>query len=93
MSDIKSIQDGIKAESAKALDELQALRDEIRLKIHLAGAEGRDVWDKLEPQLNQFEQRVGNAAEAAVEELKSTGSELKANLERFYQSLRSRSES
>ena len=93
MSDLKSIQEGIKAESSKVVDELQTLRDEIRLKIHLAGAEGRDAWDKLEPQLNQFEQRVGNAAEAAAEELKATGSELKANFERFYQSLRSRSDS
>ena len=85
----KSIQDELKRESQKVVEELQTLRDEIRLKMHLAGAEGKDAWNKLEPQLSQFEQRVGHAAEDKLEELRHAGSELKASVLRFYQGLRS----
>ena len=67
----------------------QTLRDESRLKLHLAGAEGKDAWNKLEPQLSQFEQRVGNVAEDKLEELRHAGSELKASVLKFYQGLRS----
>lgn len=88
MSNFKSVQEGVKAESQKVISELQTLRDEIKLKLHLASAEGRDAWNKLEPQIEQFERKVGDAAESAVEDLKTAGGELKANLEAIYQSLR-----
>lgn len=84
----KSIQDELKSESQKVVNELQSLRDEIKLKLHLASAEGKDAWNKLEPQLAQFEQRVGQAKDEALGELRKAGSDLKANLQRFYQDLR-----
>ena len=33
------------------LTELQTLRDEIRVRIHLAGVEVKSAWDHLEPQI------------------------------------------
>lgn len=33
------------------LAELQTLRDEIRVRIHLAGIDVKDAWDRLEPQI------------------------------------------
>jgi hypothetical protein len=87
MSQINSNQDGSKGESETLVGELQTLRDEIRLKLHLAGAEAHDAWNKLEPQLTQLEHKVGEAAESTVNELRSAGSELKANFQKFYQSL------
>jgi hypothetical protein len=88
MDNGKSIQQGFKEESDKIIADLQTLRDEIRLKLHLAGAEGRTAWDKLQPQLEQFEQRIGTATDAAVGELRSTGSELRGSLERLYKTFR-----
>ena len=88
MSQIKSMQDALKGESGKLVGELQTLRDEIKLKLHLASVEGRDAWNRLEPQLDDFERRMGNAAEATVGELRNAGSELKTSLERLYQSLK-----
>lgn len=88
MSQGKSMQDALKSESAKLVGELQTLRDEIKLKLHLANAEGRDAWNRLEPQLNDFEQRVGKAADATLGELRNAGSELKSSLERLYQNLK-----
>jgi hypothetical protein len=86
--DAKSIEEQLKRESQAVVDELATLRDEIRLKMHLAGAEGKEAWNKLEPQLSQFEQRVGQAAEGSLEELRKAGTELKANFQRFYQNMR-----
>ena len=86
--DAKAMQEQLKRESQKVVEELQTLRDEIRLKMHLAGAEGKDAWNKLEPQLSQFEQRVGQAADDSLEELRKAGTELKANFQKFYQSMR-----
>lgn len=87
MSD-KSIQEQLRSESQKVVSELQTLRDEIKLKVHLANAEGKDAWSKLEPQLSQFEQRVGQAAEETLDELKAAGAELKTNVQKLYESLR-----
>jgi hypothetical protein len=78
----------LKDESKKVLDDLQRLRDEIKLQLHLAGADARDAWDKLEPELKHFEDKVEQATETALDELRSKGTELKANFERLYQRLR-----
>ena len=86
--DTKSIRDQLKKESDAVVSELQSLRDEIRVKVHLASADGKEAWKKLEPQLAQFEERVGRAADDALGDLKNVGTELKANVQKFYQSLR-----
>jgi len=85
---MSNLKEGVKVEAQKVVSELQTLRDELKLKLHLASADGRDAWNKLEPQIEQFERKVGDAAESTVEELKAAGSELKAGLERIYQTLR-----
>jgi hypothetical protein len=46
------------------LTDLERERDELKLKIHLAKAEGRDEWAKLEDRLAQFRER---AARTGVE--------------------------
>jgi hypothetical protein len=83
MDKAKAIKDSFKHEAQKLLSELQAFGDEVRVKAHLAGAEGRDAWNKLQPQLEQFEQRVQRATEAAMGELRLASKELKSNLERL----------
>lgn len=88
MSNVKAIGQSFKQEAAKISADLRTLADEIRLKAHLAGAEGRDAWAKLEPQLQQFERRVGQTTESAIGELRQAGKELKGNLERILQGLR-----
>ena len=61
----------------QGLEELRALRDEIRVKVHLAGADVKTTWSKLEPRLADIEheiQREGKdaarAASALVDDLK-----------------------
>ena len=83
MSTVKAIQQNFKQEAEKIFTELRALGDQVRLKAHLASADGRDAWKKLEPQLQQFERRVEHVTESAMGELRQAGKELRANLERI----------
>jgi hypothetical protein len=88
MTSLKSVTDEVKAESQQLLSELQTLRDEIKLKLHLASAERRDAWDKLEPEVERFERKLSDAAESAATELKAAGADLKADLENVYKSIK-----
>jgi hypothetical protein len=88
MSNVKAIQQNLKQEAEKIYTDLRGLGDEIRLKAHLASADGRDAWNKLEPQLQSFGQRVERVTESAMGELRQAGKELHANLERICQDLR-----
>ena len=65
------------------VEELGRLRDEVRLKLHLASMEARDEWEKLEERWEQFRRKAdldetvdgsGESAEGLVDELRK-GSE------------------
>ena len=60
------------------VEELGRLRDEVRLKLHLASMEARDEWEKLEERWEQFRRKadldetvdgIGESAEGLVDEL------------------------
>ena len=56
------------------LAELQKVRDEIRVRIHLAGMELKDTWNALESRIEQIERQgseeVTQKVRAAAEELR-----------------------
>ena len=61
------------------VEELGRLRDEVRLKLHLASMEARDEWEKLEERWQQFRRKadldetvdgIGESAEGLVDELR-----------------------
>lgn len=53
------------------LQELKTLRDEIRLKLHLAGQEARERWEKyLEPYVEKLERQVKDASEGTYDTLR-----------------------
>jgi len=58
-------------------DELRRMRDELEVKIHLAGMEARDRWQELKPRLATLEEKItktSDRAEAFVtEELAALG--------------------
>lgn len=39
-------------------DEVRRIRDEVRLKLHLAGMDARDRWHALEPRLVEIEHAI-----------------------------------
>ena len=49
----------------KLVDDLTQQRDEINLKLHLAKAEVRDEWDKLEPKLEEVKGKMSTVREVA----------------------------
>jgi hypothetical protein len=55
----------LKDELKKGLDHLQTLRDEVRVRLHLAGLEVKDEWNKLEPHLFEVEQAAKEVSEAS----------------------------
>jgi lipid II:glycine glycyltransferase (peptidoglycan interpeptide bridge formation enzyme) len=54
----------LKAEIWKSLDLMRTLRDEVRVKLHLASLDAKDEWNALEPQLARLEQSASELTEA-----------------------------
>jgi ElaB/YqjD/DUF883 family membrane-anchored ribosome-binding protein len=58
----------VKQSLESGLQELRTLRDEIRLKLHLAGKEAREQWEThLEPHVERIEQQLRSAGDNARE--------------------------
>ncbi|HSN98085.1 MAG TPA: hypothetical protein VLS89_07290 [Candidatus Nanopelagicales bacterium] len=75
--------DDMKAELQKGLESLQTMRDEIRVRIHLAGMEAKDAWNRLEPKLYEAErlaEEVSDASRAAMNDLVTRARELRSSL-------------
>jgi lipid II:glycine glycyltransferase (peptidoglycan interpeptide bridge formation enzyme) len=54
----------LKQEIQKSLGLMRTLRDEFRVKLHLAGMDAKDEWHKLEPQLDELERTADQVSEA-----------------------------
>ncbi len=57
----------IKVEISEALDKLKYERDELELQMHLAKAEARDEWERLEKKWNHFQSKAASVSDAASE--------------------------
>lgn len=55
----------LKNELKKSLTQLQTLRDEVRVKLHLANMDLKDQWNKLDPYIADVERKAGEATEAS----------------------------
>lgn len=54
------------------LNRLRALRDQIRLDVHLAGMEAKERWDKLEPRFEDAQQlakQINEVSRKAIAEI------------------------
>jgi hypothetical protein len=68
----------------RALEELERVADEIRVKIHLAGMDARETWSKtLEPKLFDVRDHARRARASSREAVR----ELVEALKTFYGSL------
>jgi hypothetical protein len=73
----------LKDELQKGLDSLQTLRDEVRVRLHLAGLEAKSEWNKLEPHLFEVEEKAKEATESSRHAI----SEAVARLKKLRESL------
>lgn len=66
--------------SSKPLDDLRAVLDELRLKLHLAGMDLRSGWTHFTPVLEELEHKLatlgGQAAAEVSASLRKAGSAL-----------------
>jgi hypothetical protein len=67
--------------STHTWDDVRRVADELKLKLHLAGMDARDEWERLQPKLTELEKAFvagTSKVEAAVSEQASAlGSALK----------------
>jgi uncharacterized protein YoxC len=63
------------------LEELRRIRDELRVKIHLGKAEAKDLWEKTEHKLEDFENKVKSISSQAEEPLHDVGEAAKLLLD------------
>jgi hypothetical protein len=55
----------LKEELKKRIAALRTLRDEVRVKMHLASLDAKTEWNKLEPHLLDLEHAAEEATEAS----------------------------
>src|SRR6266702_1153923 len=66
----------LKTEIQKTMSLLHTLRDEARVKVHLAQLEVKDAWSKLEPKLEEAEKMAEEASEATLTTITMTAKKL-----------------
>jgi hypothetical protein len=74
----------LRSELEQNLQQLQALRDEVRLKAHLAKQDMKDRWRELEPRVTAL---VDQAAKSASEVSRTAVTEAIQALEKLRSSL------
>ena len=71
------------------MDALRQLRDELRVQLHLAKAEAKDHWDKLEEKWEQIQAQTLEAGRESVQKLTEGTQKLMTELKREYEELKS----
>lgn len=66
---MKPIRTEMKDEFEAVRGELQTLRDRIRVKIHLAGMDARDTWEKIEKEVASASHEASQASHATMKNL------------------------
>lgn len=77
-----------KEAAQSALDELKRARDEIRVKVHLAGMEAKELWGKLEPKLLRLEQEIEEAGDTIATATGNLLSELGSSIRELGEKLK-----
>lgn len=83
----------IKEQMTKALEHFKQQRDELQVKLHLAKADAKDEWDRLENQWEEIRPKLEAAGEEAGRTAESVGAALGLaidELKKGYERLRSR---
>jgi uncharacterized coiled-coil DUF342 family protein len=79
----------LKESLTRDIDALRQLRDELRVQLHLAKAEAKDHWDKLEEKWEQIQAQSLEAGRESVQKLTEGTQKLVSELKREYEELKS----
>lgn len=61
-------------------DDLTTLKDEVRLKLHLASMDAKDAYERLEPRIRDFSRHVDAVGDAVEREAEKIGTRLRDEL-------------
>ncbi len=53
----------------EGVNELEQMADEIRVKLHLAGMDAKDAWNKLEPRLDEARRHAAAGSRKAFDDI------------------------
>jgi len=73
------------------LDKLAQIRDELRVRIHLARLEARTEWERLEPKWWELEEKIDaleTVSKETAKDLKSAAELLIGELKKGYERIR-----
>lgn len=70
-----------KEEIRELVNDLTRMRDEVRVRLHLAGMEAKQRYDEIEEEIFEAEQRAKRATEETANELKERLRDLRTRLE------------
>lgn len=88
-----SLEDKIEDSFEEVFEALEQERDELRVRIHLAGMEVRDKWEELEAQWEQFvarNEQLKRELEPTVDDTKAALVLLREELAEGYRKIRER---
>lgn len=86
-SNMSNTVDGARKDFELLQNELQRLRDEVQLKVHLGSKELQDVFTQTKNKAAQLQRQAQNASETALEELKLRMLQTKEQFEAIRQKL------
>jgi hypothetical protein len=66
------------ADVKSGLEQLQALRDEVRLKVHLASMDIKDEWEKVEEEARALEVAARSAGRVSLDAVSDLGKRLRS---------------
>lgn len=77
----------LRDELARDVDELIGLRDEVRLKVHLASLDAKETWKDLEERLAAVQEHASSHKDEIVENGVRLARDIKQAIHKFRQSL------
>jgi chromosome segregation ATPase len=83
----------VKEQMTKALEHIKQQRDELQVQLHLAKADAKDEWARLESQWEEIKPKLEATREEVVRTAESVGAALGMaidELKKGYERLRSR---
>ena len=87
MADLNRYKETVERE----LELLAKMRDELKVQLHLAKADAKDEWERLEKRFQGVQQELVNLrseAKQPLQEAQNAGRELLAELKRVYERVR-----
>ena len=85
---MSQLSDDLQQQFQRALADLKTLRDEIKVRLHLAGLDAKTRWNQdLEPRLNELEGQIKDAGEKVSEAARNSLNELAEAVKGFRASL------